>query len=183
MTISYIKGDATVPSGNGCKIIPHVCNNIGAWGAGFVMALSKKWVEPEASYRKLYADQGKKLILGTVQFVPVKTNGDSWNEIIIANMIAQSGIKSCQVRGEDLPPIRYDALFKCLKEVAAFAKLKQATIHAPRFGAGLSGGDWDVIEALIASAWSDLQVTVYDFPVAPTAPSPLNPIDPLDDII
>jgi hypothetical protein len=42
MQIQYIAGDATAPIGDGNKIIAHVCNDIGAWGAGFVLAISKR---------------------------------------------------------------------------------------------------------------------------------------------
>lgn len=40
--IQYKKGDATNPIDNGNKVIVHICNDIGAWGKGFVMAISKK---------------------------------------------------------------------------------------------------------------------------------------------
>lgn len=42
MEILYIKGDATAPIGSGVKVITHICNDIGGWGKGFVLALSKK---------------------------------------------------------------------------------------------------------------------------------------------
>lgn len=47
MEILYIKGDATAPIGSGVKVITHICNDIGGWGKGFVLALSKKWKMPE----------------------------------------------------------------------------------------------------------------------------------------
>ena len=40
--IIYLKGDATSPQVSGYKIIVHICNNRGSWGAGFVMAISEK---------------------------------------------------------------------------------------------------------------------------------------------
>lgn len=40
--IHYVTGDATEPIGEGEKIIAHICNDQGGWGAGFVLALSKK---------------------------------------------------------------------------------------------------------------------------------------------
>ena len=43
MKIEYLKGDATSPVKEGNKIILHICNDIGGWGKGFVMAISKKW--------------------------------------------------------------------------------------------------------------------------------------------
>jgi O-acetyl-ADP-ribose deacetylase (regulator of RNase III) len=54
MSISYIKGDATNPAGQGNKIIVHICNDIGGWGKGFVMAISKRWKEPERKYREWF---------------------------------------------------------------------------------------------------------------------------------
>ena len=47
--INYIKGDATNPQISGNKIIVHICNDIGGWGKGFVLAISNKWKEPEKS--------------------------------------------------------------------------------------------------------------------------------------
>ena len=47
MEILYIKGDATAPIGSGVKVITHICNDIGGWGKGFVLALSKKWKMPK----------------------------------------------------------------------------------------------------------------------------------------
>ncbi len=40
--ISYLVGDATTPDTQGPKIISHICNDIGAWGKGFVLAISKR---------------------------------------------------------------------------------------------------------------------------------------------
>ena len=54
-TIDYVKGDATSPVGSGTKIICHVCNDVGGWGRGFVVALSRRWSAPEARYREWHA--------------------------------------------------------------------------------------------------------------------------------
>lgn len=45
--IEYIKADATLPQSEGTIIITHICNDIGGWGKGFVLALSKRWKAPE----------------------------------------------------------------------------------------------------------------------------------------
>lgn len=47
MDIIYIKGDATSPISPGNKIITHICNDIGGWGKGFVLALSKNGKLPK----------------------------------------------------------------------------------------------------------------------------------------
>ena len=58
-TINYIKGDATCPQGKGNKIICHICNDVGGWGKGFVLAVSKKWKQPEAEYRDWHSQSAQ----------------------------------------------------------------------------------------------------------------------------
>ena len=50
--IKYHIGDATKPTSEGSKFILHICNDRGGWGAGFVLALSKRWKYPELMYRQ-----------------------------------------------------------------------------------------------------------------------------------
>ena len=162
--IHYVRGDATEPQGDGPKLLLHVCNDIGAWGAGFVLALSKKWDQPEARYRDWYVrGGGNKLPLGFVQ--PVKVEDGLW----VINMIGQRGIG---VRFNEDPPIRYDAIKTCLRKVVKLARdprycgdTDACTIHTPFFGCGLAGGDWDVIEEIIQEILvaDGLDVTVYEF--------------------
>jgi O-acetyl-ADP-ribose deacetylase (regulator of RNase III) len=154
--IAYLKGDATCPQAKGPKIICHVCNDIGGWGKGFVMAISKRWKQPEAEYRKWHA-AGKNggFALGEVQFVQVETY------IWVANLIGQRGIK----RGSSGPPIRYEAIATGLSQVAAKAQELGASVHMPRIGCGLAGGEWSQVEPLIKQhlAEAGVSVTVYDF--------------------
>ena len=154
--ITYIKGDATCPQARGVKIICHICNDIGGWGKGFVLAVSRRWDAPEAEYRTWYAsgrDGG--FALGAVQFVQVEPY------IWVANMIAQRGVKS----GSSGPPIRYEAVAGSLVQVAAKAKELGASVHMPRIGCGLAGGDWTKIVPLIEEhlVGAGVAVTVYDF--------------------
>lgn len=154
MNITYIRGDATCPQASGTKIICHVCNDLGKWGKGFVLAISKRWSEPEAAYREWYAT-GKSggFALGAVQFVAVESH------VIVANMIGQRGVK----RGSSGPPIRYDAIDRALGAVGAKARELGASVHMPRIGCGLAGGEWSKIEPLIAKNLGDVHVLVYDF--------------------
>lgn len=149
--LRYVIGDATAPIGNGLKIICHVCNDIGAWGAGFVMALSKKWSQPERMYINLEHINGYEL--GNVQYVQVEF------DITIANMIAQHGVRSLN----NEKPIQYDALRLALKNVFSYAKHLNATVHMPRIGSGLAGGDWTIIEKIIKEE-ALVDVYVYDLP-------------------
>lgn len=58
MPINYIIGDATQPVYSGPAILVHVCNDLGKWGAGFVLAVSRRWPEPEAAYRAWHRGGG-----------------------------------------------------------------------------------------------------------------------------
>jgi len=148
--ISYLKGDATDPVGDGNQIICHVCNDIGGWGKGFVMALSKRWQEPEAQYREWHK-RGEGFRLGAIQLVRVSP------KLEVANMVAQRDIRS--ING--VPPIRYDALTMCLAELAAYAAKGSASVHMPRIGCGLAGGVWSEVEAMIQATLLAQAVPVY----------------------
>lgn len=149
--ITFIKGDATNPQAKGFKIIAHVCNDIGGWGKGFVLSISKKWPHVEAAYRKWYHET-KGPLLGKILFVIADNN------ILIANMIAQHGIKT----GSKGPPIRYNALEECLVKLGKEAKKLDASIHMPRIGCGLAGGKWDKVQPIIEKTLTDSDVYVYN---------------------
>jgi O-acetyl-ADP-ribose deacetylase (regulator of RNase III) len=158
--IKYVIGDATDPQGDDTKFIVHICNDIGAWGAGFVMALSAKWPEPESWYKDWSVGRLRpyEFNLGQVQCVPVGFVGEFPKCTFVVNMIAQHGVRS-----KDNPsPIRYDALTECLTKVSESARSVNASIHMPRIGCGLAGGSWDKVEAIINATMPDLSVTVYD---------------------
>ncbi|MFQ6602267.1 Appr-1-p processing protein [Flavobacterium sp. C3NV] len=153
--IQYTKGDATSPQSENNKIIVHVCNDIGGWGKGFVMAISKRWKKPENQYREWFKSKDG-FELGKVQFVQVEE--DLW----VANLIGQHKINKDE---NGNAPIRYDAIEDGLKEVASFAKENNASVHMPRIGCGLAGGKWEMIEPIILKRLSnnDVEVVVYDF--------------------
>jgi O-acetyl-ADP-ribose deacetylase (regulator of RNase III) len=154
--ITYIKGDATAPKAIGNKFIAHICNDLGAWGKGFVLAVSSRWSEPEKQYREWHRDRtNNDFELGAIQLVQVES--DIW----IANMIGQHGIK----RSSKGPPIRYDALDKSLSQLASEAVELKASVHMPRIGCGLAGGKWECVEPLIEKQLSSrgIAVYVYDF--------------------
>ena len=153
--ISYVVGDATAPVGSGPKIIAHVCNDVGGWGAGFVLALSARWPEPERAYYRWYeARATNDFELGAVQVVNVSR--DVW----VANIIGQRDI----VSGPDGPPVRYEAIEAGLTRVAEEATLGDASVHMPRIGCGLAGGEWSVVEGIIERTLiaRSIPTTVYD---------------------
>ncbi|MFI6522174.1 macro domain-containing protein [Spirillospora sp. NPDC050679] len=154
--IRYVRGDATSPQAKGVKVVAHVCNDLGGWGKGFVLAVSRRWPEPEADYRAWHRDRARNDFgLGAVRFVRVEPY------VWVANMIGQRGMK----RGSKGVPIRYDALARCLAALGDRALELEASVHMPRIGCGLAGGKWSQVEPLIQEHLSDrdVPVTVYDF--------------------
>ena len=147
--INYVIGDATAPQGEGNKIICHICNDIGAWGAGFVLALSKRWEYPEQFYRAR-----QKYPLGQADILKVE------DDIYVANMIAQHMTRPSL---DGTPPIRYESVAEALMKINKIAKEKNATLHMPRIGCGLAGGEWQMIEKILKAVVS-VDVTVYDLP-------------------
>lgn len=167
MNIRYVEGDATCPQPN-TIIIPHVVNDIGAWGAGFVLAVTREWPEVEQAYRQ-WASLGIHGTIpfsrGQVQFIEAQPAIDSviqpQPKIIVANMCAQHGVV-----GPDNPiPLKMNALINCMRKVRVRALEEHAIIHAPMFGAGLAGGNWKDIEQLIEAYWiaAGIPVTVYQW--------------------
>lgn len=164
MPIQYVKGNATDPQGDGNKLVIHIVNDIGKFGAGFAKAVMNKY----PIVREKYIDwfNGKiRFALGKNQFVKVKE--DLW----FCNMIAQHG-----VIGKNNPvPIKYDALRTCIKEVRFFCKSMNPmdntkilrgkwSVFAPRIGSGLAGGKWEIIEQIINEELIDngIEVIIYD---------------------
>jgi O-acetyl-ADP-ribose deacetylase (regulator of RNase III) len=154
--IQYLEGDATRPVGKGPKVLVHICNDTGGWGKGFVVAISKRWKEPEQEYRRWHREGGDpRFELGQVQFVAAEP------QLWVANLIGQRGIGA----RNGVPPVRYEAIRQGLERVAKFASAEGASVHMPRIGCGLAGGKWEEIEPLVAQTLlaAGIAVTVYDF--------------------
>lgn len=153
MSISYHRGDATAPPRHGNRIIAHVCNDLGRWGKGFVLALSRRWTEPEQRYREWHA-AGDGFCLGALQLVQVEP------ALWVANMVGQKGLRATA----EGPPIRYRALEQALARLANEARGLEASVHMPRIGCGLAGGRWEEVEPLLERTLvaAGVAVHVYD---------------------
>lgn len=159
--ISYLVGDATKPcdTGHHERFIVHVCNDVGAWGAGFTRSLSRLSPRPEASYRNAIKET-KPHQLGAMSLAKVTPT------LFVANLIAQRGLPS---RARPVV-IDYQALEECLVAVAKIGADWRVSAHMPRIGCGLAGGDWHTVEAIIERTLcaSGVPVYVYDLPRSKT---------------
>ena len=183
MGINYVKGDATHPNCACNRAIIHICNNMGQWGAGFVVALAKRWPATERYYREwCEAYPHPSLPLGINQIIRVERGTH------VVNMVAQDNsmrgdLPFVQYKHLDIgnypwldddmfiippavPRVNYGALQKCLSH-AAFELRKRniLSVHAPRIGCGIGGGDWDIVELLLNKELINkgIEVTIYDF--------------------
>lgn len=165
-TLITVKGDATTPQrkyDGEIVVIPHVCNNVKGWGAGFVLALDRISPKPKNAYLDfLKAFRDTRNSLGEVCTAQID------NHTYVANMIAQDGV----VGADNPKPIKYWALVKCMQAVLydVGGKIKAFhehpfAIHCPKFGSALAGGNWDFILELINELWLDrgFNVTVYEY--------------------
>lgn len=154
LKIQYVVGDATAPDGDGTKVILHVVNDRGGWGRGFVLAISKRWKGPEAQYRALHA-QGKLKLGVCPPLVQVEPG------LYVANCCAQRGYSTPWK-----PALDYDALRECLAQVRSLVGQLgvPGSIHCPRIGTGLGGGEWDLVEGILQEELTEqgVPVTVYD---------------------
>jgi hypothetical protein len=167
--LRYVEGDvlALKDADPTTVLIPHVCNDVGVWGAGFVVPLGAKWpaardryaawhrqieIPPAATY-----PGGLTFKLGATQITEVQARTETDPRVIVCNMVAQRGVGGPR-------PLRYNALAACMDQVAGEAKkYADPVIRAPLFGAGLAGGTWEFIELLIADCWlaRGLPVSIY----------------------
>lgn len=156
--IKYVIGDATHPEADPqgyARCIVHCCNDIGGWGSGFVLALNKLSAEP----KRVYLEQNP-YELGDVSYATVQDANGKW--LWVANVIGQHGTAN----PNNPHPIRYDAIYTGLQTVSDYLRNCGFGLHMPRMGAGLAGGSWKVIEAIIEEVVpDDIPVTVYDLPV------------------
>lgn len=145
--ITYLKGDATNPRGEGKKIIIHCVNNIGRMGAGFAKALYTKYPIVKEHYlsAKLYP-------LGGIQTIKIT------EDLSVINIIGQNGVRSAK----NPTPVKYDALKIGLQSVNDIAKLEGATVHSPRIACGLAGGTWAEVSKIVEEVFTDTDVYVYN---------------------
>lgn len=185
MKINYVVGDATAPVGTGSKMIVHCCNDIGGWGHGFVMALSKRWKHVESAYlywavqsgpvrmnktaeKSLNAEIGDhkygmsgKFELGQIQWVHAEDN------TYVVNLIGQHRCGNLTIAGIEVPPVDYRSIREGFARVLELHQKAKGgfSLHLPRLGCGLAGGKWSEILKILKEVFKgvDIKITVYDF--------------------
>lgn len=146
MKIEYYNGDLLTSS---APIIMHQCNCLGSMNSGVAKAIKDKWPIVFTEYEKFCKEI--KHLLGKTLFVEVEKGR------YVANLFGQEryGYKGDKYTS-------YDAIDNCLQHVAGNAtNVGIDRVAMPyKMSSDRGGADWDVILALVKSAFKDTDITV-----------------------
>lgn len=148
--ITYYKQDLTpVLLEKDFQVFAHGCNCFCTMGAGIAKIVKKIFPEVFAADQKTIKGSSSKL--GTIDPVWIDP------EHVVVNAYTQFkfwGEKS---------PVDYKAIESCMKSLNEFMDVNNYSwLTLPKIGAGLAGGNWDVIEKIIQKTiGKDKKVDVY----------------------
>lgn len=150
------------------QIIVHGCNAQGVMRSGVAKAIREKYPRAFEEYENTFILQKKKLLVGQViwsfpdgEFEIFPGNGKH----IIANGITQQfyGYEGARYVSYAAIEMVFDNVKKMVEKMEKeFGSAP--TVAIPRIGAGLGGGNWDEIAAIIEKAMGEHTVVVYDLP-------------------
>jgi O-acetyl-ADP-ribose deacetylase (regulator of RNase III) len=124
------------------NIIVHGCNAKGVMGSGVAKVV--KDIFPKAYYDYIKEHEEVGLKLGKVIFSNVGPGQ------MIANAITQQSCGKKPIQYVDYDAVR--TCFNTIRDLVDFTAENsgiQMTVHYPMIGAGLGGGDWKIISAII----------------------------------
>lgn len=133
-------------------VIGHQVNCKGVMGAGLAKQLKERYRNNYEWYRQYCRDRGyeEEMLLGHNLITEVETGK------YISNIFGQneSGAGGCYTD--------YGALKRGLIRLERFARRGGLTVALPYgLGAGLAGGDWEIIYRVIDDVFQDMEVTLY----------------------
>lgn len=146
--IKYIDGDL-VKDAHNYDVIAHGANCFCTMGSGIAPQIKHKF--PEAYAVDCATTKGDESKLGTI------THTVTQNTPIVVNIYSQFGYS----RQHGKMDLDYDALRLGLR--AMRNKFSGKTFGMPKIGAGLAGGDWDVIEKIIEEEMRGEYVTIVNW--------------------
>lgn len=150
-------------------VITHGCNCLCVMSAGIAVPMkSTFWcnefpLEHEstrADFNKLGQIDYKNYIITKKGLLLRKWNNspdislEDYKELVVVNSYTQF------LPAAHLKPLDYEALTLCMRKINY--KFKGKKIGLPRIGAGLAGGDWELIKNIIQTELKDCDVTVVN---------------------
>lgn len=121
--------------------IVHGCNAQGAMGSGVAKAIREKWPQVFRDYSRLFRGMiDNNSLMGVTVFTEVEPS-----------LFVVSGITQLNYGNDGKRYVSYDAVERVFANVYTWAQKTKAPIYFPSIGAGLGGGNWNVIQAIIES--------------------------------
>lgn len=143
--INYIQGSLFDTQND---IIAHGVNCQGVMGSGVAYGIRQSYPKAYTEYLEKFDQDGWKL--GQVQFVQT---------------VSGKTIANCATQYDYLPRNQchadYAAIALAMTRVKEYAKNAGLSIAIPKIGAGLAGGDWEKVEAILKDVFTDYDITIY----------------------
>lgn len=144
--IVYKQGDVLASDE---KKIAHGCNCSGGFGSGFAKAVAERYPSVREAYLVRHNSRGWNL--GDVQLIGV---GDG-----SGREIANCATQQRYGRPDEGPYVSYVAIRQVIKDLVSSSWC--GGFAMPKIGAGLAGGNWEIIERIINEESGDVEVRVY----------------------
>lgn len=144
--IEIVKGDLFSTD---FEVIAHGCNCAGGFGAGVAKVIANKYPHVRKEYLKKFYSVGWKP--GDVQLVSLNEKQS------IANCGTQ---KHYLPRNKDL--FEYEAFETVCRQLRDHCLKNNLRLALPKIGAGLAGGNWDRILAIMEKELEGVTVRVYE---------------------
>lgn len=135
-------------------VIAHGCNCHSTMGAGIAPQMAKAF-GCDLFEMELWGSTVRKL--GNIDY---KYMFVGEKELAVVNAYTQFNYGRNHADG-DAKPLSYEALTLCMKKINILFSGKH--IGLPKIGAGLAGGDWELIKFIIQRELQDCQVTVVNY--------------------
>ena len=131
------------------SILVHGCNCFNTFGSGFAKQVRMRY--PEAYAVDCSTDKGDAEKLGDFSLY------DYTEGRLIVNAYTQYRY------GTDRRHVNYGAVASCFTKIEAIARRRYSPlILIPKIGAGLGGGDWEVIREIIDFTTREVPVVVFE---------------------
>ena len=170
MNYQEVDGDLiTLAKAGTFDVIAHGCNCHSTMGAGIAPQMAKAFGCDRFSMELWGSDVNK---LGNIDYQTVvlgekaiwsledAKNNRNEPELTVVNAYTQFNYGRNHADG-DAKPLSYEALTLCMKKMNIIFAGKH--IGLPKIGAGLAGGDWERIKAIIQRELKDCKVTVVNY--------------------
>ncbi len=134
-------------------VVPFVCSDSFNFSSRFLKASFERYHILEQNFRLNKPEMAK------IKLFKVRENNIG-NNIIFVSM-------PCHDQKRKPRKISYRDLILCMSQVSRILDMQKrngynVSIHAPKFGTGISGGNWNIISELINDTWSNYEVNIYE---------------------